>query len=546
MSTETLARPRRGALASSTVVVRLIGRRTAGSGAVWGLAFGAYLVYAVLTYAAEYPTHASRLRIGLSLGANTGLVALLGQARQIETMAGFTAWRSVGLLSVLAAVWGLLAATRWLRGEEQSGRWELLLAGKTTRRRATLQGLIGLGIGWISLLAATAAASIFAGSKIEPSVSAQNSLFFALALTSSGAIFLAVGGLASQLASSRRGAATLGAAAIGMAFLVRLVADSASHLGWLRWASPLGWVEQSHPLTGSRPLALLPVVGLVVLLCALSVALAGERDLGQGALPRALGGRPRTWLLNGPTGLSAHMETWTAIGWIAAISVVGMVGGFIAHSVATGGSTTVGEAFTRLGAERDGTDAFLGIIFLLVAVLQLLVAAGQVAALRQEEAEGRLDNLVVRPLRRVRWLGGQLAVGTSILALSGLASGLISWLGVSSQGGDVSLPRLLEAGINTVAPAFFLLGAGTLVYGALPRLATTATYALVAWSFVVQVIGSMVQANRWLLDTSILHHMALAPAAAPDWRAAVELVSLGVAAAITGGVLLSHRDLVSA
>ena len=36
-------------------------------------------------------------------------------------------------LMVLGAVWGLLTSTRLLRGEEDAGRWELLLAGQTTR-----------------------------------------------------------------------------------------------------------------------------------------------------------------------------------------------------------------------------------------------------------------------------------------------------------------------------------------------------------------------------------------------------------------------------
>ncbi len=42
-------------------------------------------------------------------------------------------------LMVLGAVWGLLTATRLLRGEEDAGRWELLLAGQTTRERRPLR-----------------------------------------------------------------------------------------------------------------------------------------------------------------------------------------------------------------------------------------------------------------------------------------------------------------------------------------------------------------------------------------------------------------------
>ena len=55
---------------------------------------------------------------------------------------------------LLGAVWGLLTSTRLLRGEEDGGRWELLLAGRTTRRRAAAQALAGLGAGAVRAVGA--------------------------------------------------------------------------------------------------------------------------------------------------------------------------------------------------------------------------------------------------------------------------------------------------------------------------------------------------------------------------------------------------------
>ena len=45
---------------------------------------------------------------------------------------------------MLGAVWALLVATRLTRGEEDAGRWELLLAGGTTRGRALSLVMAGL------------------------------------------------------------------------------------------------------------------------------------------------------------------------------------------------------------------------------------------------------------------------------------------------------------------------------------------------------------------------------------------------------------------
>ena len=67
-------------------------------------------------------------------GANHATSALFGPAPGLDTVAGFTAFKVSMSLMVLGGVWGLLTATRLLRGEEDAGRWELLLAGRKERR----------------------------------------------------------------------------------------------------------------------------------------------------------------------------------------------------------------------------------------------------------------------------------------------------------------------------------------------------------------------------------------------------------------------------
>ena len=87
-------------------------------------------------------------------------------------------------------------------------------------------------------------------------------LWLALALCVAAPAFAAVGALASQLAASRREAAALAGAVFVAAFMLRVAADGSATLGWLRWLTPLGWIEELRPLTGDRVLALLPLVAL--------------------------------------------------------------------------------------------------------------------------------------------------------------------------------------------------------------------------------------------------------------------------------------------
>src|SRR5208283_4777685 len=94
------------------------------------------------------------------------------------------------------------------------------------------------------------------------------------------------------------------------------------------------------------------------------------------------------------------------------------------------------------------------------------VAAAQLSATRAEEAEGRLDNLLVRPLSRPSWLAGRLLVATVVLVLGGAIAGLFTWLGAASQDSGVSFANLFEAGVNVVPPAFCIFGIGMLAFGA--------------------------------------------------------------------------------
>ena len=529
----------------ATVVARRTARKAVRSGALWGLVFGLYVGTGALTYASSYKSAAQRARLAELFGSNVGMSALVGPAHELQTVVGFTAWKYLAFVSLIGAVWGLFAGTRLLRGEEDAGRWELLLAGQTTRRGAATQALVGLAAGAASLWIVTALILALVGQSAQVSIGLGAALFFALALVSSAVVFLAVGALASQLAATRWQAAAYAGAALGISYALRMVADSGIGLEWLRWATPLGWVEQLQPLTAPQPLALLPIAALVSVLAYLTVYLAGRRDLGASTLPDRASAPPHTRLLFGPMGLSVRLIRPIVLGWIVALAAGSLLLGLIAKPAesALTSSPTIKQAISRLGAPGAGAAAYLSVTFLMVALLVALIAAGQVSAARAEEAQGRLEHLLVRPVSRSTWLAGRVAVASVALLVSGLVAGLCAWLGAASQHAGVSFASLLGAGLNVVPSALCILGIGVFVLGIWPRAASAVTYGLLAWSLLIEVIGGTINANHWLLDTSVFHEMAAAPAVAPNWTSEGVLVAVGVLAAVLGGVAFGRRDL---
>jgi ABC-2 type transport system permease protein len=523
------------------VLARHVARSALRWALVWGAVYGLFVISTVQAFLKGYPTLAQRIELAQSMRA---FEVLIGQGHHLETAAGFTSWRLMTTTAIIGAIWGLRTSTGLLRGEEDAGRWELILASPTTARRATIETLLGLGVSLLGMFVPTAVGVLLAGNLPGARFSIDLSLLFAVSLVSAAGMFLAIGALASQLAATSGQASRLCAGVLAGAFVVRLVADASTSLGWLRWASPLGWLEELSPLRDPQPLALLPVVVLIVACCALAVVLAGRRDLNASILRERDAGPGSTRWMTGPTGLAIHLAQGGALFWLIGIAGYAVLLGALTRSasgVITASSPSVLATLGRLGI-RQAAQGYLSLIFLMASVVIALAAASQLAAMRDEEASGRLDNLLVRPVSRGRWLAGRLGVAAALVVLLGFFAGLATWIGSANQHTGASPLTLVEAGLNIIPPAIFVLGAGALVFGLRPDLTAAATYGIVAWSFLVDLLGALVKNLDILKNSSLFTHLALAPAAKPDWGADAVIVALGLGAAVLGALAFQRRD----
>lgn len=528
---------------SSTVIARVTGRKAVRSGLGWGLVFGLYVATQALTYASSYGTVAARELLAQQFGSNPGISALVGPATRIETVPGFTAWKCLMVLAVTAAVWGILASTRLMRGEEDAGRWELMLAGRTTRRGASIQALLGMAAGLVVLFVTSGIITVAMGRSSKVGISASGALYLSLAIVAGAAMFIAIGALASQLSSTRRQAAGYATALLGASYAIRMVADAGAGLDWLRWVSPLGWIEELGPLTKPDPWALVPIALLVAVASLLTVYSAGRRDLGASILPDRSSSKPRLRLLSGQVGLALRLQRPTLLAWAVSIIAYGLLLGSIAKS---GGkiitsSPSMRQLFARLGV--SGAEAYLGFALLVMAMALTFVAAGQISATRSEESSGRVEYLLVRPLSRTSWLASRIALAAVVLVMDGLLAGLSTWAGAASEHAGVGFGSMIGASLNVVPPALLLMGVGALAFGALPRVAVSATYAVLVWSFLIEITGGVVNVNHWILDASVFHQMAAAPAVPVNWTTNGVMAAIGLAAAAAGLAAFSRRDL---
>ncbi|HEV2403517.1 MAG TPA: ABC transporter permease subunit [Candidatus Saccharimonadales bacterium] len=530
----------------STVVGRFVAHHTMRSAALWALIFGAYVATKSVGYAKAYPTTLERLRLAHSFGSNVGLEAILGTPHHLETVVGYAAWNCFGVITTMGAIWAFLLATKYFRGEETAGRVEAFLSGPTTAARAAGSTILGLSASLLMLFLIVALLFIGIGLFHIVGFSAQAAVFFALSAVSAAAFFMSVGALASQLMPTRARASSLAVFIFGICFVIRATADISS-LHWLLNVTPLGWVEKLQPLVGSQPIWLLPIFGGLILFCGITIWLAGRRDLGDSLFADKDYAKPRTRLLNTPLMASVRLTRATSIAWLAAIGVFAFSYGLLTKAAVSAFQTS--GSFQKVvnrveeAIHVNFATLFLGIIFLLLMTLVMAYAASAVSKIRDDEANGYLDNFLVRPVGRLQWLWGRILLVTIVCIIACGIGGLGAWAGQAAEHIGVPFHSLLQAGGNMLAPVLFTVGAGIFTLGIWPRLTSVAAYSVLGWSFLISMISSGVNLSHWILDTSVLHQIALAPAVSPNWTTDVVMVGLGLVLSVIGSMVFSARDL---
>lgn len=492
-----------------------------------------------VAYRHSYATLAERAEFARSFGGNASIRLFYGVPYDLLSVGGYTAWRVGGIVSIFAGVWGLLAAVRALRAEEDAGRQELVLAGVVTRRAALAAALAAILAGgallWLAVLVGCVAGGLAVG----------DSAFLALAAVAPAAVFAGVGALASQLAPTRRVAVELSVAALGVALLVRIVADTASGLGWVRWLTPLGWSEEMRAFADPRAWVLVLPVVATALLAGLAGWISLRRDVGSGLLRLRDRSTPRLRLLSSPIAQALRDERGSLAAWLAGIGVFAVVIGTLSHSFTNENiSSSLDEQLAKFGGASITTPSgALGFYFLFFVLATSLFAAAQIAALRREEAEQRLETLFALPVSRIGWLGGRLALAAAGATLLALAAGVLSWAGTATQGGGVSLADMIAAGANCLPATALFLALGALAFAAVPRAAAGIAYGLVAVAFVWELFGALLGAPTWTLKLSPFHAIGLVPAQPFDTVGAVVMVAIAAAATAGALAVFRRRDL---
>jgi ABC-2 type transport system permease protein len=506
---------------------------------VIGVICAAYAAGQVVGFRETYPSAADRVRFAHVFSDNIALRLFYGVPHDLATVAGYAEFRVVGILAIVTAAWSVFAAVRALRGEEDTGCYELILAGAVGRGGAVMAILAALAAECLLIWLVTTFAFLLAGA-LPGDMTARESALTAAALVAPAVVFATVGALASQLAPTRRSAQAGGVGAVGLAVLLRIAADVGHGVGWIRWLTPIGWAEEIRPVTAPRPAVLLLFAAAALVIAAAAVAVARRRDIGGSVLHGRAVVPSRTALLGSPTQAALRAELPTLAGWaVSAGLFAALLGGFAGSIAEEIGKTHI----HTYGLALSTPAGYLAVVFSLFVLLVALFAVSHVGGLRDEESSGRLETLFALPVGRRRWLAGRLVIAAAATAALALLLGVCAWAGAAVADAGVGLTGLLAAGANSIAASLLFLALGVLLFAWLPRPSPGIAFGLVGVAFLWELLGGLLGAPGWVDSLSPFHHVTQVPVAAADLSGTAVMLALAAVAAVAAVDRFARRDL---
>lgn len=527
-----------GRSAGRAVTALALRQTRRGALVVTGLVAGMSAV-AVAAYEStvKAPADAAALE---ALAGNPAIRTLFGEPVALDDAGGFAVWRTGTALAVVLAVWALLAATRITRGEEDSGRWDVLLAGRVPVTSVVVRHVAVLVAA--SLVAGSAA---FAG-LIAAGAAVDGAAVHSAGLALCGVFFAAMGTMTAQVFAARSSASGAAVAVLGISMLLRMAGDGAAALGWLRWLSPLGLMALSRPYDGNRiwPLVILFAVCLALLTAA--AAAAGRRDIRGGYLRSPSGRAPQMRLLGSVQAFAVRRLARPLAAWSAGVGAYYLLIGVLAVSMT--GFLADNPRFTDLAAQAGFTGlgtvkGYAATLFALLAVPAGAFAAVRLATLAADESGRRLTLLFSQPLTRARMLTAEITATLGGTVALTTVAGLAAWSGTQAVGADLGLLAALSGAWNVLPISFLCLGAGVLALGWTPRAVTILGSLPAAGGFLLKVIAERSGLPAWAGHLSPFAHLAAVPDNQVNWPAAVLMTAIAALAAATGVIGYQLRDL---
>jgi ABC-2 type transport system permease protein len=522
-------------LAGTGVLVRFAIQRDRVRIAIWVVAIGVLVVLSAASVKGMFPTQHD-LDAAIDIQRSAAAVIFNGPPLALNTIGGEVAYQLSTFELIVVGLMSSLMIGRLIRGEEESGRLELVRSLPVGSQASTAAALLVVAGMDLAVGIVTAVGLLALG--LPPA----GSILLGIAVTMLGLVFAAIAMVTSQVTENTRIVHGVTGVVLGVAFIVRGVGDVNG--GRWSWLSPIGWAQKTRPFAGETWWPLLVLLVAAGGLGWFAVHLAVRRDLGAALVQPRPGPSRATPSLGRPLGLALRIHRGTIAGWASGIFAMGVAYGSIGDAIDQYAKDNETMAkMLQLSSGASITDAYFATAMMFTALLVAGYAMQAALRTRTEEGALRTEALVATGMSRRRWLVANvstMALGSTLVTAAGAIGTGVTYGLVTGH-----WPKVIRIGVAAFAylPAVWLLAAvAVALYGIVPRASLLAWSAL-AWCIVVGILGDLLDLPAWVRDISPLQHIPRVPAVA--WSAPPLVLTTVVAAALlTAGIWgFDRRDL---
>ena len=515
-------------------LVRLYGRRDRVLATVWVLALTAMCGASAAATEDLYSGRAELTDAAHLINSSPALVALYGPILDEHSLGEIAMSKTTVMYAMFVMLMTLVIVRRHTRGEEESGRFELIGA-TAVGRAAPAAAATAYAVGVVAVLGVLAALADVAGG-----LPVQGSLLFGASWAGIGLVGVGIAVVACQLSASTRTCGALGLVAVATLYLMRAAGDVGP--GWLSWLSPLGWGTRLRAWGEPRwwVLLLYPVAAAVLL--AVARAMHRRRDLGSGLVAARPGPATAAASLRGAPSLEVRLQRTALAGWTAGTLVLGAVFGSIAPTLGDFfDSGAARDALRALGGRGAVEDALLAALLHVAAYVVAGYGLAVVAGAGAEERDGRTSLVLSTGSTRASVFGSVLGLVVAGSAWLLATTGLGMALGFGLQTGDVvdGLSRVMPA-VAAYVPAVLLTGALGLA-----GFAAAARWAGLGWAVLfvflsLGELGELLHLPDWAIGLSPFRHVPSLPGG--EVHAAPLVATAVLATAVGLGAWLRYRS----
>lgn len=525
----------------------------------WGIAGFSLLAFAVTLlntvgfYRVAGHTAAERAAFARSITVLAGqFTVLIAPPLRPDTVGGYVQFRAYGALAIMVAVWALASAAGAVRGDEERGLVEAVLATGVSRADALAARFLAFATGSVVVASAAALGFILGVDRSQDSIGVPAVLEVSVLLVGLALSCYSITLVVSQLVSARFATAASGVVLLAL-FLTNSLSRTIDALKSWRWLSPFHYYEQSQPLApgGSFDVRAVEVLFGIAVVAGVAAALAfAFRDLGSPLirLPvrprRPSRGASRVPFWRVPVVRGLYERRYGLAVWMAGFAALAALFVVLTKEIVKPLlDLAVLQPYFRSIIQGDIYPSFLGFIWF--AFGQLLIAGyaiTQVGRWSAEDGDGRLELTLSQPISRTAVVVERALVLALGALTSAAAGGVAVALQAHNEGIGLSSGRLATASVLLVPFASFFGALGALLAARLPRATVGVLGGFAFASYFVTQLAPVFGWPSWVEDLSPFHLYGEPLSSGVDGTGLTIMLAVVVFGFMGSALLLQRRD----